>query len=259
MSQVRPEYPRPQFVREDWINLNGEWNFAFDDQQVGLTEKWHQNFPEDRTIVVPFAYQTENSGIHDASFHDVVWYQRTFPISEEWSGKKIRLNFGAVDYRAWVYINGEMVTFHEGGHTPFSVDITPSIQVGENDVVVRVEDPSEDETIPRGKQYWHEQPASIFYTRTTGIWQTVWLEAVAQESIESIRWTPQVDRGDIELETEVKGDIEGLALEVKITFNGQTILSETSELFNAYVKRSYNIRNRLGTVGTGTDVPFPFF
>lgn len=245
MEKVRNEYPRPQFVRDEWQHLNGEWNFAFDDGNEGLAEKWYKNFPNDEKILVPFAYQSKKSGIEDTSFHDIVWYHREFSIPEGWSGKQIILHFGAVDYRAWVYVNGELARFHEGGHTPFSVNVTPVLKESRNEVVVRVEDPSEDTTIPRGKQYWHEKSASIFYTRTTGIWQTVWLEPVHSTSMETIRWTPQIDRGDIDFEVETSGLIaDGVELEVTISFQGQEVVKDRSRLMETYTKRSFNVRNR---------------
>ncbi|WP_407267955.1 glycoside hydrolase family 2 protein [Radiobacillus sp. PE A8.2] len=245
MANLNKEYPRPQFEREKWLNLNGSWDFAFDDEKRGLKEKWYQSFPAQKKINVPFAYQADMSGIGDPTFHDLVWYRRTFFVPADWKGKDILLNFGAVDYRAWVYVNGEQVTFHEGGNTPFTTNITHFLINGENELVVRVEDPSEDVTIPRGKQYWHEKSASIFYTRTTGIWQTVWLEPVEQKRIDFIRWTPQIDRGDIDLETEILGEIkEGLALKVSISFNGMEIVSDTTAVYESYVKRSFNLRNR---------------
>lgn len=243
---IRNEYPRPQFVRNEWLNLNGEWNFAFDDENKGLIEQWYKsNFPKDKNIQVPFAYQAKKSGIGDPMFHDIVWYHREFNIPNEWNGKDILLHFGAVDYRAWVYVNGELVTFHEGGNTPFTANITHVLRDGSNELVVRVEDPSEDELIPRGKQYWHEQSESIFYTRTTGIWQTVWLEPVDSKRIDFIRWTPQIDRGDIDLEAEFVGQIEeDMELEVTISFKGQVVVLETAKVFETYLKRSFNLRNR---------------
>ncbi|MDQ0428616.1 beta-galactosidase/beta-glucuronidase [Planomicrobium stackebrandtii] len=245
MANLQTEYPRPQFQRKDWLNLNGEWNFSFDDQELGLQEKWYQNFPAGQTIKVPFAYQTENSGIGDPSFHEVVWYNRTFSVPEDWQNKRIQLNFGAVDYRAWIYVNGEKATYHQGGNVPFSADITDLLVAGENSLTVRVEDPSEDTTIPRGKQYWHEESASIFYTRTTGIWQTVWLEPVAETSIKSLRWTPEIDRGDIEFETELAGKISGnTKLRITVSFQGEPVLSEEVTVFQPHIKRSINIRGR---------------
>jgi len=245
MNEVRNEYPRPQFVRREWLSLNGEWNFAFDDKNEGLQKRWYISFPKDKKIIVPFAYQTKMSGIDDPSFHDVIWYNRTFTVPETWEGKEIFLHFGAVDYRAWVYVNGEQVAFHEGGNTPFSANITHVLRKGENIVTVRVEDPSEDQTIPRGKQYWHEQSESIFYTRTTGIWQPVWLEPVHTTRIERIRWTPQIDRGDIELELETANVGHGKTeLDVSISFRGKVLISDRITVLERYIKRSFNIRNR---------------
>jgi len=245
MNEVRNEYPRPQFVRREWLSLNGEWNFAFDDKNEGLQKRWYINFPEGKKIIVPFAYQTKMSGIGDPSFHDVVWYNRTFTVPEAWDGKEILLRFGAVDYRAWVYVNGEQVAFHEGGNTPFFANITHALRKGENVVTVRVEDPSEDQTIPRGKQYWHEQSESIFYTRTTGIWQPVWLEPVHTTRIERIRWTPQIDRGDIELELETTNvGHSKTELDVSISFKGKVLISDRIVVLERYIKRSFNIRNR---------------
>ncbi|UGB30535.1 glycoside hydrolase family 2 protein [Metabacillus sp. B2-18] len=246
MSIPRNDYPRPQFVRKEWVNLNGKWDFAFDDQNEGLTKKWFDTFPTGQQINVPFAFQTELSGINDQSFHDVVWYQRKLSVPEGWSNKEIILHFGAVDYRAWVYINGNLATFHEGGNTPFSVNITHLLNWGgEETVTVRVEDPSEDVTIPRGKQYWHEKSESIFYTRTSGIWQTVWMEPIEKSSLSSIRWTPEIDRGDIELEFEIDGEnVSNLSLSIDIRFNGEKIISDQTNMLEIYNKRSYNIRNR---------------
>jgi beta-galactosidase/beta-glucuronidase len=244
MKQVRNEYPRPQFKRQEWLNLNGEWDFTFDDHNQGLKEKWYKKFPEDKKIIVPFAYQTEQSGINDPSFHEVVWYRKKFSVDEAWLDQEIILHFGAVDYLSWVYVNGELVTFHEGGNTPFSANITSFYNKNEeNEIVVRVEDPSEDVTIPRGKQYWHEQSASIFYTRTTGIWQPVWLEPVHAQNIEGIRFTPDIDRGDITVEYDVPKD-EALSIKTTISYKGKLLVEEESKVLESYVKRSYNIRNR---------------
>src|SRR5690606_39976439 len=113
-------------------------------------------------------YQTKLSGINDTTLHDHVWYRREFRVSEKWKNQSIMLHFGAVDYRAWVYVNGQYVGFHEGGNTSFSFDITEYLTWNDEYVVVRVEDPSTDETIPRGKQFWIEKSDSIWYTRTTG-------------------------------------------------------------------------------------------
>jgi len=187
----RPEYPRPQFVRERWLNLNGEWEFEFDDDEQGQQEKWFAPGRRifSRRIIVPFSFESKRSAIGDRSFHPRVWYRREFQIPPGWIGSRILLNFGAVDYRTLVWVNGSLVTSHEGGHASFCCEITKELVEGANVLVVHAEDPPADRYIPRGKQHWKEEPASIFYTRTTGIWQTVWLEPLPPAI-----WNPSVSR-----------------------------------------------------------------
>ncbi|GAA4850501.1 glycoside hydrolase family 2 TIM barrel-domain containing protein [Paenibacillus vulneris] len=198
----RLEYPRPQLVREKWLNLNGTWDFEFDDQRIGDEQQWGSVTREfTKEIQVPFAYQSHLSGIGETGFHDLVWYKRSFNIPEDWTGSRIILHFGAVDYAATVWVNGKMVAFHEGGHTPFHADITAALKQDENIIVVRVEDFSRDVTLPRGKQYWKDHSASIFYTRTTGIWQTVWLEPVNPLHIKKIKFKPDIDKNEIQIRT----------------------------------------------------------
>src|SRR5579871_375567 len=127
----RPEYPRPQFTRDDWLNLNGVWEFEFDDANVGLRENWaHSARPFTRRIRVPFAFETALSGIGDHSFHSCVWYRRKFSVPKHWSGKLLLLHFGAVDYHASVWVNGILVANHEGGHTPFECEIGGTLKKG---------------------------------------------------------------------------------------------------------------------------------
>jgi beta-galactosidase/beta-glucuronidase len=138
----RPEYPQPQFQRELWMNLNGEWQFEFDDPDVGLEQHWECGQKEfSRRILVPFCFESSMSGIGDQQFHTPIWYRRSFALDEPWNGKRVLLRFGAVDYRAAVWVNGRMAGNHEGGHTPFSMDITRLVHPGENWITVRVEDP----------------------------------------------------------------------------------------------------------------------
>ena len=169
-------HPRPRVRRETWIDLNGPWQFAYDDADRGIDERW-QDEPSrfDRSITVPFPPESELSGINDKSFHPVLWYRRTFSVpAPEHAGGRLLIHFGAVDYRATVWVNGQHVADHEGGHTPFSADITSSLTAsGEQVVVVRAEDQPLDVTQPRGKQDWMPSPHAIWYDRTSGIWQTV--------------------------------------------------------------------------------------
>lgn len=175
------------------MNLNGSWEFRIDDQNVGLEQRWFDGAEYPLTILVPFSLESEMSGIGDRSFHPCVWYRRAFDVPTDWAGRRVRLNFGAVDYRATVWVNGVPVVWHEGGHTPFSCDITGALISGQNQVVVRAEDPPTDRYIPRGKQHWQAAPVSIFYARTTGIWQTVWIEPVAESFLENVRITSTIE------------------------------------------------------------------
>lgn len=183
---MRNEYPRPQFQRAQWLTLNGTWDFAFQDEAYRLIE-------------VPFVYQSRLSGIYDARVCDFVTYHRTFALPPEWKGQQILLHFGAVDYRCSVSVNGQRAGGHTGGHTPFTLDITGLLKWDTEEVAVEVFDPHEDETIPRGKQFWEEKPRFIWYTPSTGIWQSVWVEPVSASRFESIRFTPDIDRGTVEI------------------------------------------------------------
>ncbi|MFC5451483.1 glycoside hydrolase family 2 protein [Paenibacillus aestuarii] len=238
----RKEYPRPNLVRDDWQNLNGTWQFAFDDQQLGIAKRWFERgVPLEQSIEVPFAYQTELSGIHDPSFHDVVWYKRSFKVDPSFQGKRVILHFGAVDYRAWVYVNGQLAGMHEGGHVPFHFDITDMMNGTEEEITVRVEDPSTDETIPRGKQFWLEQSDAIWYTRTTGIWQTVWLEAVDPTHLAKLRLQPDLDRGECVAEFEIAGSIAGVELDVTISYKGEQVVRDRIQVQDRYVKRAFHL------------------
>jgi beta-galactosidase/beta-glucuronidase len=201
--------------------------------------------PFDRRIVVPFCFQAELSGICETAFHDVVWYAREFesPLKDAVK-ERLVLHFGAVDYLATVWVNGVQVACHEGGHTPFCADITRVLKERDNVIVVRAEDPSQDVTIPRGKQYWKPEPEGIFYTRTTGIWQTVWLEPVGRHSIVSLLLTPNVDGGCVEIEATIGGFEPGMALRVAVEYRGRKVLEDRFEAQSAILERSLPLVGR---------------
>lgn len=227
MKQIpRPEYPRPQYVRADWLNLNGDWAFDFDDTDTGLKDRWFDQPDFGQTIAVPFPFQSPLSGIGTNDFHDVVWYARQFRVPDGWAENRLLLNFGAVDYRAQVWVNGVPVGSHEGGHTPFTIDITPYVNGSDNTLVLRIEDESSDRQQPRGKQYWKQDSASIFYTRTTGIWQTVWLEPVSDCYLKTARITPDIDANGVHLAFELGGEQpEEVIIETEIRYSQQVIAS----------------------------------
>lgn len=248
MSIPRPEYPRPQFIRESWLNLNGTWRFAFDDNNTGLAANWSAGSTLEREITVPFVFQSPLSGIGNNDFHDVVWYQRAFDIPTEWAGKRLLLHFGAVDYRASVWINGAFATFHEGGHTPFSVDITGLVKPAGNSVVVRVEDVSEDIYQPRGKQYWKRDSAAIFYTRTTGIWQTVWLEPVSDVYVKNVKITPDIDTRTVRLDYELHGATGSpIEFSAEVSFKGSSVVTAVHKLDEAvqYVSQVISLGHKI--------------
>ena len=223
----RPEYPQPQFERKLWLNLNGEWEFEFDDKDAGLTEQWFSDEKKlSRKILVPFCPESPMSGIGDTSFHPVVWYRRSFTLSNDWRGKNVLLKFGAVDYLAEVWVNGQHVGRHLGGHTPFSFAITRYLQDGENTLVLRAEDYPTDRYVPRGKQFWEPKSRGIFYRRTTGIWQTVWLEGAGDSYIDKVRIDPQND-GTVRFSSRITRPAEGLQLTVSVLDGGKIVASTT--------------------------------
>ncbi|AOZ93661.1 glycoside hydrolase family 2 protein [Paenibacillus crassostreae] len=242
---VRNEYPRPQFIREAWMSLNGEWEFDYDDEGMGEREAWYEDHVFGSEINVPFCYQSQLSGIGDTGFHDIVWYRKVFSLPENYKRGRLLLHFGAVDYEAKVWVNGKVVVQHEGGHTPFHADITDVLAEGDNTVVVKATDYSRDVTLPRGKQFWEEKSAGIFYTRTTGIWQSVWLEPVPETHIRRIRLTPDIDENNIALDIFLSGYRPGVVVSVKaaITFKGEFVVEDTFSLRHESANRHIHLED----------------
>ncbi|MCL5996274.1 MAG: glycoside hydrolase family 2 [Chloroflexi bacterium] len=238
---LREAHPRPQFTREQWIDLNGPWSFAYDDADAGLAQTWmHKPEVFDRTIIVPFPPESRASGIADPAPHPVVWYRRVAQIAPQHRDKRLLLHFGAVDYRALVWVNGQLVAQHEGGHTPFSADITKALRHdgGEQIIVVRAEDLPRDLAQPRGKQEWRNRPHSIWYHRTTGIWQPVWLEPVADVHISELRWTPEADRGLLRLHVKLNRQPDHpLQVRVRLWLRDRLMTDDTYMIQTAELQR----------------------
>ena len=240
------EYPRPQLRREPWISLNGEWQFAIDSEGLILR-------PEDvewnRRITVPFAPETPLSGVGETGLYKSVWYRRTFDAPSREAGQRILLHFGAVDYHANVWVNGQFATRHEGGYTPFHADITDLLTDNSpQTVTVRADDDPADLSKPRGKQDWRAQPHSIWYYRTTGIWQTVWLEVVPSTYLCNLRWLPNAETWEIGLAARLGGRARhDLQLRVKLSI-GERVLADDSYAFN-----SDKISRRIGVPDPGID------
>ncbi len=223
----RPEYPRPHFVREHWLNLNGEWEFAFDDANEGLEQGWQDGRELPARITVPFAYQTEMSGINDKSVHEIVWYARSFEIPAEWKESDVLLNFGAVDYSCILWINGQEVGHNQGGHVPFQFEIAPYLRRGVNRVALRVED-RQDPRQPRGKQSFTGEPFGIDYYCTTGIWQTVWLEAAPAIRIEELRIIPIAERNNVFMSVFLHAPSSNWRIEVEV-YDGETLVERKED------------------------------
>jgi len=223
-SIPRKEYPRPQFERTDWMNLNGEWNFKFDQENKGEKEKWFEGADFDKKIIVPFTYETKASGIGEEKFCPNVWYQKKIEIPTQYKNKKILLHFQAADYITKLWVNGMFVGERKGGQVAFSFNITDYLaESNELNIVVKNED-SQSCFQPRGKQRWIDNSYECWYVQTTGIWQTVWLEFLNEVHLQSVKITPNIDTESVEFTYELSGNSDpALVLRTSISFKGQQI------------------------------------
>ena len=218
-QNVLPEYPRPQLERTDWVDLNGEWEYAI--KPKGEVEP--NSF--DGNILVPFAVESSLSGVQkEVGENNESWYKRSFAVPANWKNKDVVLNFGAVDWKADVFVNDILIGSHQGGFTPFSFNITPYLTGKSNHkLVVRVWDPSDRGYQPRGKQT--SNPEGIWYTPVTGIWQTVWLEPVATNHITSVKSIPNIDNGTMNVTVGTSQPCNTAVVEVKLLDKGQVVAS----------------------------------
>lgn len=242
---ARDEHPRPQLTRAAWIDLGGVWNLAYDDDDRGLRERWNERVHVfDREIVVPFPPESPASGINDPAPHRVVWYHRVIEIPQSERDRRWLVHFGAVDYRASVWLNGKLAVTHEGGHSSFTAEITDLLDPdrAEQQLVVRAEDDPADLTQPRGKQHWRD-PEWIFYHRTTGIWMPVWLEPVPQTYIHEVRWTTDLVQGRIGLTVTLdRPPMHPMRLGVKLTFQGSVIADDIYSVDGIQTHREIGFR-----------------
>ncbi len=206
MNIPRAEYPKPQFQRNDWINLNGEWDFCFDNGRSGIARKFYENSDAfDKKIIVPFCVESELSGIGHKDFMYGVWYRKTLEISEDKLDCRTVLHIGAADYKAYIYINGKKAGEHKGGYVSFSFDISEYVVAGTNTIVIYCEDDTRDPMIPRGKQCEEYYSHGCDYTRTTGIWQTVWIEFTPVSYIKHCKYYPDYRNSTLSIVGEVVG------------------------------------------------------
>ncbi|MBQ9387377.1 MAG: glycoside hydrolase family 2 [Lachnospiraceae bacterium] len=240
MNCYKKDYPRPQFVRDQWEDLNGEWAFAFDDENVGIAEKWYLGFDSDRSIKVPFSYETEISGIGDETVHENIWYQRKIGAdAEKLRDKRYILHFEGCDYICRVWVNGAFAGLHKGGYTRFSLDISEYLNDGENLLVVKAEDSLSSQQ-PRGKQRWISESFECWYVQTTGIWKSVWSEYVPETSLARVKMTPDLTSFKLGIEFDLNlpsgADAAGLTIETDVTFKGTKVTRVVTDVTNAYVK-----------------------
>ncbi len=231
-------HPRPQFRRAAWHCLDGSWEFSID---ADNSHREPDELPWDRTIVVPFSPETRASGIGLPGFYSAVWYRRSFRIEPLQPGERCLVHFEAVDYHATVWLNGAKVCEHEGGYTPFSADITDALAAGDavQEIVVRAEDDPADLSKPRGKQDWRLEPHSIWYPRTTGIWQTVWLERVPTIRLDTLTWSSSLERWDIDIDATVLGAQKArYTLSVRLMREHIVLAADTYEVMAGEVHRS---------------------
>ena len=225
MSDIpRPEHPRPDFQRKAWQNLNGRWQFAIDASKSGLEKGWYTGVELPCAIIVPFCPESKLSGIGETDFLEAVWYRRLFKVDQALRGQRLLLHFGAVDYDARVWVNGKEVARHRGGYTPFHADITEAVNGnGDNELVVYAVDDVRSGFQPSGKQSHQLHSYGCMYTRTTGIWQTVWLEAVPVTHIASLTTWPDAANGRVSLEIGIRDPGAGISLEASALANGKPV------------------------------------
>ncbi|MGF7047700.1 beta-galactosidase/beta-glucuronidase [Paenibacillus sp. DS2015] len=234
---VLPEYPRPQMVRDRWMNLNGLWDYAIRSIEVDEISEY------DGTILVPFPVESALSGVHKSLLpNEKLWYRRGFSIPDLWKGHKLLLHFGAVDWKTEVWINKQKVGEHTGGYYPFTFDITEFLSDGdsENEIRVSVWDPTNTYGQERGKQTLH--PKGLFYTAVSGIWQTVWIEPVPFQYISSFRLTPDIDAKELSIHVEAAGENKNMEVEAIAYEDGEIIASGRSRLGNILKLKLSNVR-----------------
>jgi beta-galactosidase/beta-glucuronidase len=223
MDIPRPEYPRPQLVRDHWLNLNGPWGFQFDPGLSGVARGLPQAPRLEREILVPFCPESTLSGIGDLDFHPGAWYRREFATPEEWAAQRVLLHVGAADHDARVWVNGLEAGGHRGGYTPFTLDITSHLVGGANSVTIFARDDTRSPLQAGGKQCPEYHSRGCHYTRTTGIWQTVWLEPVPQTYVGELHLTPDLENGQAVIEAEVCGLPSRGTLEAEAFLGGQSV------------------------------------
>jgi len=232
----RSEYPRPQFVRNAWINLNGAWTYTFDFGNSGKNRRLYESKGFDGKIIVPYCPESKLSGVEHKDFINNMWYQRTISVPADWNGKKIILHFGAVYYKAEAYIDGKFVGRHTGGTSSFEFDITPFVTAGkDHNLVIYVNDELRSGKQTGGKQCTNYFSEGCSYTRTTGIWQTVWMEAASNFGLKSTQVITDIDQKQVVIHPVFFNENNNLSLKVSLKDNGKIVAQKIVKANNSSV------------------------
>ena len=223
----RCEHPRPDRQRAEWLSLNGEWDFEIDNAIVGEAKKFYERDSLDGKITVPFCPESRLSGVGHTDFMNAVWYRRSIEIPKEWCGKRVILHIDACDYDTTVYVNAKKIGTHKGGYTSFAFDITDALMESGNYVTIYVKDDTRSDWQVSGKQSTRFESYGCYYTRTTGIWQTVWLEAVNAGHVTAYKTFPNVSEGSVSIEVLTKC-AEGATMTVKASYEGKEMGTATA-------------------------------
>ena len=248
----RNEYPRPQLVRGDWLNLNGEWEFEIDNAKSGEAREFFKRNSLEGKINVPFCPESKLSGVEHKDFMDCVWYRKEFEIPGNWKDKKILLHFGAVDYNAVVYLNGIKIGEHRGGYTPFSFDITDYLKDSGNYITLCAYDNVRGHNQPAGKQCPQLHSFGCSYTRTTGIWQTVWLECVGNCYIDNVNFISDIDAPAVNIKCRLAGDFLGCMVKARALWEGKEVGSNECRIYSPFTEITVHLSEKhLWEVGAG--------
>lgn len=239
----REEYPRPQFERSDWQNLNGEWTYEFDFGKSGMNRNLFESKGFDNKIIVPFCPESELSGVGYKDFIPAMWYQKNIQIPESWQGKRTLIHFGGVDFFSALYVDGKLAGRHWGGNSPFTCDITEYVADGKpHSIVLRVEDDLRNGTQPTGKQCGNFYSQGCHYTRTTGIWQTVWMEPVDELGLKSVYIVPDLDNSRFIVNPEFRSLAEGQTVEVLFK-DGDKVVARDRQKTSPVLSMPVKIKN----------------
>lgn len=241
MKIPRSEYPRPQMVRKKWMNLNGKWEFEIAQNNINSETDIIKSTSLKDTIIVPFCPESKLSGINNKNFMECVWYRKEFILPDNWKNNVTLLHIGASDYKTTILVNNKQVGIHKGGYSSFSFNITEALQEKDNSITIKVEDYLQDGTQPSGKQSTKLKSYSCYYTRTTGIWQSVWLENVSKTYVENFKLYPDPDNKKLHIEGNIIGDTNNFTLTLAAFLNEKSVGISEININSSTFKVSINI------------------